>query len=131
VSGQSTGGTEQSETVDYATVDDLLEEWQSNFERLMDGFWPDDEVSLEWDTTDEEVVLRIEEPPENVVRVDRPSGPSRSIWVYFDRGIDAAQESWRFVSSQENPMGQGDRKHSAVLAIPLADNRERVRGRSE
>jgi len=114
------------ETVEYDDVDELLATWRSNFERLMDGRWPDDEVTLEWETTDDEAVLRLEEPPEDVVRLDRPGGgPSRSINVYFDQGINAAHESHRFISTQENPMGSGDRKHSAMLAIPLADNRNR------
>jgi hypothetical protein len=126
---QSGGGTDQFETVEYAGPDELLDEWQANFERLMDGRWPDDQVSLEWDTTDDEVVLRLEEAPESVTHVDRAGGgPSRSIWLYFDRAIDAAQESNRFVSEQENPMGPGDRKHSAMLAVPVPDNREAMLG---
>jgi predicted RNA-binding protein YlxR (DUF448 family) len=123
---QSPSGAERFDPVEYDGLEDLLDEWQANFERLMDGRWPDDEVSLEWDTTDDEAVLRLKEPPEDAVHIDRlGGGPSRSIWVYFDRAIDAAQESNRFISTQANPMGSGDRKHSAMLAIPLADNRGR------
>ncbi|SNZ12123.1 hypothetical protein SAMN06269185_1507 [Natronoarchaeum philippinense] len=125
MSEDSTSGAERFDPVEYDGPEALLDEWQANFERLMDGRWPDDEVSLEWDTTDDEAVLRLEEPPENATHVDRPGGgPRRSIWVYFDHAINAAQESERFISAQENPMGTGDRKHSAMLAVPVADNRE-------
>lgn len=108
----------------YVNAEELLEAWKANFERLMDGRWPEDDVALDWDTTDDEAILRIEEPPENTTMIDRPgSRTQRSIWLYFDRGVDAAQESLRLVSSQENPMGSGDAKHSAMLAVPVADNR--------
>jgi hypothetical protein len=113
--------------VDYEDTEDLLDTWQSNFERMMDGRWPDDDdVTLEWRTTDDEAVLELEEPPENAVIVEKGGGRRvRSIWLYFDLAINAAQDSERFISMQENPMGSDDRKHSALLTVPLEDNRWR------
>ena len=121
---EATNAKTTQKTVKYDSVEDLLNEWQSAFERMMDGRWPNDEVELEWETTDEEAVLRLEEPPESAVYVKRRGSlrKGRTINVYFDAAVDAAQDIHRLIISQENPMGEGDRKHSAMLAIPLRDN---------
>lgn len=126
MTNQSTDDTERFDEIEYVGPDELLDTWQSHFERLMDGRWPDDSVSLEWDTTDDEAVLRIEEPPEDAVTVEWCGSTCRSISVYFSRAIDAAQESGRFVCEQDNPIGRGDRKHTAMVAVPVTDNRQQI-----
>lgn len=117
-----------SDPVVYEDVKELRDTWRSHFERLMDARGrPDDEVTVEWDTTDDEAVLRLSEPPEAVVTEQRGGSlhSSRTIWQYFDRAIDAAHETHRCISTQQNPMGPDERKHRAMLAIPLADNWDR------
>lgn len=121
---EATNAKTTQKTVEYDSAEELLNEWQSAFERMMEGRWPDDEVELEWETTDDEAVLRLEEPPEDAVCTKRRGSlrEERTINIYFDQAINAAQDIHRLISTQENPMGKGDRKHSAMLAIPLRDN---------
>lgn len=126
-SDTETSGVERSPS--YEDPGSLLEAWRGHYERILEAREdPDDNVVIEWDTTDDEAVLRLEEPPDDVCHIERP-GPKReqrSICAHFDAAIDAAHESGRLIEEQNNPMGADERKHTALLTVPVASNMDRV-----
>lgn len=119
VSDRSVDGTERS---GYSRMDALVDTWRANFKRVRDGRVPDEShVTTEWDRTDDEAVLRLELADDAPTHWDRPAsrGKSRILQSWFDAAVDAAQETGRYVSAQDNP-----RDGEAMLAIPVAENME-------